>query len=114
VTVADLDGEPFILPQRDVNAELFDATLAYFADHSVEPDYRPRHITSPAQLIELVLSGQGLAFGSAGAAPEPGLMQLPLVGQGPPGQTVYLLWRRGPTNPVLRRILRTVRNKLSP
>jgi DNA-binding transcriptional LysR family regulator len=110
VTVADLDREALILPQRDVNPELFDATVAFFTSHGVEPDYRPRHITSPAQVVELVLSRQGLAIGRRSGPPAPGLTTVPLAGPAPPGQTVYLLRRPGPTDKIVARILRMVRS----
>jgi DNA-binding transcriptional LysR family regulator len=109
VTVADLDHEALILPQRNVNPELYDATVDFFASHGVEPDYRPRHITSPAQIVELVLSRQGLALGSAAGAPVRGIISVPLAGPPPPGQTMYLLRRPGPTDKLVGRVLRTAR-----
>jgi DNA-binding transcriptional LysR family regulator len=110
VTVSDLDHEPFILPQRDVNPELYDATVAFFTSHGVEPDYCPRHITSPAQIIELVLSRQGLAFGSDADTTARGLISIPFVGDRPPGQTVYLLHRHGPSDKLVDGVLQMVRN----
>jgi DNA-binding transcriptional LysR family regulator len=111
VTVADLDREPLILPQRDVNPELYDATVAFFDSQGVAPDYRPRHITSPAQLVELVLSRQGLAIGLKAGPPIPGLVTVPLAGPAPPGQTVYLLRRRGPADKVMARVLGIARSR---
>jgi DNA-binding transcriptional LysR family regulator len=110
VTLADIDREPLILPQRDVNPELYDATVSFFARHGVEPQYRPRHITSPAQIFELVLSRQGLAFGSGGDPGTPGLLSIPFAGPPPPGQTVYILRRPGPTDKLTARVLRVARS----
>jgi DNA-binding transcriptional LysR family regulator len=110
VTVADLDHEPFLLPLRDVNPELYDATVDFFTSHGVEPDYRPRHITSPAQIVELVLSRQGLAFGSGADPTARGLNSIPLAGDRPPGQTVYLLHRHGPPDKLVAGIVQMIRN----
>jgi DNA-binding transcriptional LysR family regulator len=110
VTVADLDHEPFIIPQREVNPELYDATVVFFTSRGVEPDYCPRHITSPAQIIELVLSHQGLAFGSKTDPPARGVISIPLAGDRPPGQTVYLLHRQGLSDKLVDAVLQMVRN----
>jgi DNA-binding transcriptional LysR family regulator len=110
-TVADLDHEPLIVPRRDVNPELYDATVAFFTSHGVEPDYCPRHITSPAQVVELVVSRQGLAFGSAADPPARGLVSIPFVGAPPPGRTVYLLHRHGPPDKLVEGVLHVVRDR---
>ena len=110
VTVADLDHEPLILPGRNVNPELYDATVAFFVSQGVEPHYRPRHITSPAQIVELVLSRQGLAIGSAPEHGVTGLVSVPLSGSQPPGRTVYLLRRPGPKDELIGRVLREARS----
>jgi hypothetical protein len=107
----DVDQEPLIVPQRNVNPDLYDATVAFFANHGVEPDYQPRHITSPAQIVELVLSRQGVAFGSAADPAVPGLVSIPVAGPPPPGQTVYLLRRPGPTDKLMSRVLRAARTR---
>ncbi len=109
VTLQELDHEALLLPGRDINPELYDATLAFFADRGIEPDYRPRHITSPAQVVELVSSRQGVAIATQGVAGSgDGLVAVPLVGPAPPGQTVYVLWRRGATATILKPILAIV------
>lgn len=97
VTPRDLDGERFIIAERSINPEMYDAYVGYFAALGVAPRLDPRHITGGSQIVELIAAGQGISFGAQG--PDGPYGDLPVVsiaftGPPPPGNTVYAMWPR--------------------
>jgi len=101
VTVDALHEQPFILPERAVNPELYDAVLQFFRARGIAPRFLPRHITSPEQINALVAAGQGLALAAGGRPQGDAVVHVPLRGDRPPFNERWLLWRDAPPQGLL-------------
>jgi DNA-binding transcriptional LysR family regulator len=97
-----------MVADRRQNPDFYDATVAYYREHSVAPTLCERHIPSPGQLYELVASRQGVTLLPHEARDIPGVVRIPYSGQPPPGlATVYLVWRTRSADRLMKLLIAT-------
>jgi DNA-binding transcriptional LysR family regulator len=105
VCLGDLGGETILIVARASNPDLHDALTNLMRMHQVEPVLRRVDVTTPQQLVDMVIAGYGLVLTGASTLagrPSPaGVHALPFLG---PTVTVrtMLLTRVGDSDPITR------------
>ncbi|MDF0531110.1 LysR family transcriptional regulator [Tsukamurella sp. 8F] len=94
LSMAQFDGQRFLLNERDTAPGVHDATVRFFAEQQVRPVWRLHRLHEQEQQLSLVAAGAGSALVHSHRADitHPGVRVIPLVERGPQHR-LHLVWR---------------------
>ncbi|MDR8412998.1 LysR family transcriptional regulator [Nonomuraea sp. 3-1Str] len=109
-SVADFDGEPFIMYSPSEARYFHEVLVAVFRTAGVQPVHR-QYLSQVHTVLAMVKAGLGLALvpAAASALRMDGVVLRPVTGLGPGTVRLDLAWRAGNDNPVLAPLLRAIR-----
>ncbi|MEV0144508.1 MULTISPECIES: LysR family transcriptional regulator [unclassified Nonomuraea] len=109
-SVADLDGEPFIMYSPSEARYFHEVLVAVFRTAGVQPVHR-QYLSQVHTVLAMVKAGLGLALvpAAASALRMDGVVLRPVTGLGPDTVRLDLAWRAGNDNPALAPLLRAIR-----
>lgn len=100
-----LDGQPFLLPARDISPAYHDCLVAHFEQVGARPAWRVEGLYSTNMYVRKVLEGEGLYTVLPGRpVPTPGVVKRPLTDP-PLTMDVAAVWRASRETPVLTALL---------
>lgn len=105
VSISELDGEPLVVWQRESNPDHYDMVVSFFHSSGASPDLQPRDISSLAQLVDLVVAGEGIALVPVTCEHSPETTLVRLLGPVLPLEQNYLLWREDEDPAVVQALL---------
>jgi DNA-binding transcriptional LysR family regulator len=109
VGIEDLDGEPLLIVDRTQAPDQHDLIVRFYEAAGMRPVFRERVISSIDQVVDFVVTGQGLGEVPMTTLPTPETVLLPVREPRPPINFLHIMWDPDAQPPLLLHLLAMAR-----